>query len=149
MIRVCVLAELLAIIALIAGIPVTVACTVAIIAATPATAVAIYRILKNDKSGAGFVDVDIVVLFLTWTMLPCLLLLHATAGVDENVFRFVVAARTFAAASIWRHTSEWHKRSNGSVDGGDNREEGEDLESLDRCFAVASVIVEAAWGNTN
>lgn len=99
-----VLIELLAIIALIAGIPVPVAGTVALIAATPTSAVAILRILKSKKTASS--AVDIAFLFLTWTLLLCLLLQYATVGVGENVFRFTIAARLFAAASLWRLSSK-------------------------------------------
>lgn len=98
-IRLGLLAELLAIIALIAGIPVLVAGTVALIAATPTSAAVIYRILRTDKTGMGVLNV--LFFFFTWAMIPCLLLLHVTNGVDENVFRFVVAVRIFAAVSAW------------------------------------------------
>ena len=120
MMRLGVLVELLAIIALIAGVPVALAGTVALIAATPTSAVAIYRTLKTERTAIGAVDVAF--LFFTWAMIPCLLLQHATGGVGENVFRFIVSIRIVAAVSIWRHSSEWHKRSNDCDDGGDNRE---------------------------
>jgi len=106
-IRIGLLVELLAIVALIAEIPVAIAGTVALIAATPTSAYTIYRILRTDKSATGVLEV--VFLFLTWTMLPCMLLLHATDGVGENVFRFFVAVRIFAAASIWRHLRQWQR----------------------------------------
>lgn len=104
MIPICVLVELLAIAALIVGVPVPVAGTLALLAATPATAVALWRILKSDRTFNGVVD-SAFYLF-TWTLLPCLLALYATDGVGENVFRLIVAARVFAAVCIWRFCSQ-------------------------------------------
>lgn len=112
-IRIGLFVEVLAIAALIAGIPVVFAAMIALIAATPTSAYTIYRIFRTDKSGTGVVDV--VFLFLTWTMLPCMLLLHATDGVGENVFRLMVAVRVFSVVSIWRHLRQWQRSSNNSV----------------------------------
>ncbi|WP_182865591.1 hypothetical protein [Stieleria mannarensis] len=106
------LVELSAIIALIAGVPVPIAGTAALIAATPTSAIAIFRIAKSEKTASG--AVDMAFLFLTWGMLPCLLVRCATDGVGENVFRFIIAARVFAVASIWRHASRWD-RSNDEI----------------------------------
>ena len=114
-----VLVELLAIIALVAGVPVPVAGAVALIAATPTSAVAIYRTLKADHTAIGVVNVAF--LFFTWSLLPCLLVMYATDGVGENVFRFIVTVRIFAAVVIWRQSCDWDKRSH-CVDGGDDRE---------------------------
>jgi hypothetical protein len=115
-----VLVELLAIIALIAGIPVPIAGTVALIAATPTSAVAILRTLKTDKTANGVVDTAF--LFFTWSLLPCLLVRYATGGVGENVFRFTIAARIFAVVSIWRLSSRWKQSSAGDGVGGKNRD---------------------------
>ena len=101
MVRVGVLIELLAIIALVVGVPIPIAGTVALIAATPTSAVAILRTLKTDMTAIGVIDVAFY--FFTWTSLPCLLALHATDGVGENVFRLIIAARVFATVSLWRH----------------------------------------------
>ena len=62
--------ELLAIIALIAGVPVPIAGTVALIAATPTTAIALRRIFKIKMTAMD--AVDIAFLFFTWALLPCL-----------------------------------------------------------------------------
>jgi len=113
MIQICVLVELLAVVALIVGVPVPVAGTAALLAATPATAVAIWRILKTDKTFTGVVDTAF--LFFTWTALPCLLAMHARDGVGENVFRFIIAARVFAGVSLWRHSSHWNKSTTSDV----------------------------------
>ena len=104
MIPVCVLVEVLAIVGLIVGVPVAVAGTAALLAATPASAVAIWRILKTDRTLNEVVDAGFFL--FTWTSLPCLLALHATDGVGENVFRFIIAARVFAAVSLWRAVPE-------------------------------------------
>lgn len=109
MMHICVIAELLAVIALIMGMSVPIAGTAALLAATPASAVTIGRILKTEKSFSGVVDTAF--LFFTWALLPCLLALHATDGVGENVFRLIVSARVFAAVSIWRHSSQWKQTS--------------------------------------
>ena len=105
--------EVLAIIALVAGISALFAATVALIAATPTTAVAIRRILKINMSVTDAVDVAF--LFLTWAMLPCLLVWYATDNIDENAFWFTIAARVFAVATIWRLSSRWEQRSSGGV----------------------------------
>jgi hypothetical protein len=107
MIPICVLVELLAIVALIVGVPVPAAGTTALLAATPASAVTIWRTLKTDKTFNGVVDTAFY--FSTWTSLPCLLALHATDGVGENVFRLIIAARVFAAVSLWKHAALWKK----------------------------------------
>lgn len=102
-----ILIELLALIALMSGIPVPVSATVALVAATPTSAIAIYRLLRSDKSGGGVLDV--VFLFFTWTMLPCLLLLHATDRESEAVVRLIAWTRVFAAVSIWSLLNRWHR----------------------------------------
>lgn len=101
--------ELLAIIALIAGVPVPIAGTVALIAATPTSAVAILRIWRTSKSILGVID--LAFLFFAWALLPCLLVRYATDGVGENMARFTIAARVFAAASIWKLSSQWQSKS--------------------------------------
>ncbi len=113
MIHLGVLLELLAIIALIAGVPIPIAGTLALVAATPTSAVAILRILKTDKTALGMVNA--VFLISTWIILPCLLVQYATDGVGENVFRFTIAARIFAAATIWRLSSRWKQSSTARV----------------------------------
>ncbi len=105
--------ELLAIIALIADVPIPIAGTVALVAATPTSAVAILRILKTEKTALEVVNA--VFLFSTWLMLPCLLVQYATDDAGDNVFRFTVAVRIFAAATIWRLSSRWNQRSTGRV----------------------------------
>jgi hypothetical protein len=105
MTRVGVLIELLAIIAMIIGAPIPVAGMVALIAATPTTAVAIFRTWKTDKTVNGVIE--LVFYFFTWIALPCLLARYATDGVGENLFRFTIAARIFAAVCIWRLSSPW------------------------------------------
>ncbi len=114
MMRFGLLIELLAIIALVLGVPVPVSATVALIAATPTTAVALFRLLKSDRGGGG--PVDVAFLFFTWAMLPCLVALYATGGVSETAFRFIVTIRVFAAASIWALLNRWSY----SEDGKDN-----------------------------
>jgi len=106
MMRFGVLVELLAIIALMLGVPVPISATVALAAATPTTAVALFRLLKSDRSGGSVVDVAF--LFFTWALLPCLIALYATDGVSETVFRFVVTVRVFAAANIWAMLNQSH-----------------------------------------
>ena len=108
MMNLCVLVELAAIVALIVGVPVPLAGMVALLAATPATAVVIWRILKTDKTVSGVVDVAF--LFFSWASLPCLLALHARGGVGENVFRLIVALRVFAAVSIRRLCLQWTQK---------------------------------------
>jgi hypothetical protein len=98
MISICVKVELLAIMALIVGVPVPVAATVALLAATPATAITIWSLLNAEQSLHGVVD--ILFLFITWALLPCLLALHGTYGVDGNLFRLIVVSRIFAAITI-------------------------------------------------
>lgn len=119
MISICLLVELLAILALILGMPVPVAATVALFAATPATAITIWSLLKTDKSLHGVLD--IVFLFSTWGLLPCLLVLHAKDGVGENMFRFMVASRIFAVVSIWRIRPRWKQDSTNIVNTNDQR----------------------------
>ena len=120
MIQLGLIVELLAILALIVGVPVPIAGTVALIAATPTTAIAILRILKINLTASD--AVDIAFLFFTWVLLPCLLVLHAKDGVGENVFRFIIAARFFAAASIWRLSLQWKRVSaDRATDGNDHK----------------------------
>ncbi len=119
MIHISVLVELTAIVALIVGVPLPLAGTVALLAATPATAVLIRRILKTDKTVSGVVD--LAFLFCSWTSLPCLLVLHATDGVGENVFRLIVAVRVFAAVSIWRLYSQSMQTSRSHVNDEEER----------------------------
>ncbi len=119
MMQLCLLVELLAIIALIAGVPIPIAGTVALIAATPTSAISIIRILKSGMTASAAIDIGF--LFFAWIMLPCLLVQNATDGVGENVFRFIVAARVFAAASIWRHLSQRRADSAILVTDGKNR----------------------------
>ena len=109
-IRLGVLAELLAIIALIVGVSIPIAGTLALIAATPTSAIAIFKILKSDKTASGAIETAF--LFLTWILLPCMLMQYANEGIGENVFRFIIAARVFAGASIWKHSSQWKRSSN-------------------------------------
>jgi hypothetical protein len=100
--------ELLAIIALIVGVPIPIAGTVALIAATLTSSVAILRILKTDNMAIGVIDV--VFYFFTWTLIPCMLVQYATDGVSENLFRLVIAARVFAAVSLWRLSMQWQSK---------------------------------------
>jgi len=100
-----VLIELLAIIALMLGVPVPISATVALIAATPTTGVALFRLLNSDRSGGTLIDVAF--LFFTWAMLPCLVALYATDGVSETTFRFIVTVRVAAAFNIWTLSNRW------------------------------------------
>jgi hypothetical protein len=108
MMRFGVLIELLATIALIVGVPIPIAGTVALIAATLTSAVAILRKLKTDNTLIGVIDV--VFYFFTWTLIPCMLVQYATNGVSENLFRFLIAARVFAAASLWSLSMQWQRK---------------------------------------
>lgn len=105
--RLGVFVELVAIIAVMGGVPVPISGTVALLAATPVSAIVIYRLLKLDRSGGSLVDV--VFHFFTWAMLPCLLAMYATDGVGEANFRFIVATRLAAAADTWRLLRRWNK----------------------------------------
>lgn len=119
MIHFFVLLEIVAIVALILGVPVPVAGTAALLTATPASAMAIWRSIKTDRTSTGFVD--LAFFFFTWALLPCLLALHATDGVGENVFRLIITARVFAAVSIWRRCSPWKQSSTSNVNDDDAR----------------------------
>lgn len=107
MMRSGVLIELLAIIALMAGVPVPVSATVALLAATPTSAVVIYGLLKSDRSGGSLVDVAFH--FFTWAMLACLLAMYAADGIGEANFRFIVSVRVATAADTWRLLRRWHQ----------------------------------------
>lgn len=93
------LIESLAISALIAGIPVPIAGTIALTVATPTTSLSIYQVLKVDRTPAGAVNV--IFLFLAWAMLPCLLIQQMTYGLSEELLRLTVILRVFAAIDIW------------------------------------------------